>query len=279
MHHRHILYHALLCILVTMAGLLFLHPDCQSQETPAAEQARPANAGRPNPMTHEDAQRGMTQFQQNCAMCHGSVGRGTGSGPSLIDSSLVRHDEHGNLITRVVQEGRSDRGMPAFPNLSANQIADIVAYLHARLVVSDSVSAVGPAAGYSLKRLLTGNAAAGKQYFDRNCTSCHAARGDLAGVAKKYPPADLEARMLYPHLTDQTGTVSLPSGETVKGRILQADAFDIALVDAQGNYHSWPLRPGIKVEIDDPLQRHLELLKTYTDKEIHDVFAYLETLQ
>ena len=34
-----------------------------------------------------------------------------------------------------------------------------------------------------------------------------------------------------------------------------------------------------KVEIRDPLQGHKDLLKVYTDKDIHDVTAYLVTLK
>jgi len=263
----------LLGICLAMAFFLALHPDSAGQEMPRTRKA--------NPMTNEDVKRGMAQFQQSCGMCHGSGAKGTGSAPSLIDSSLVRHDENGNLIAKVIQEGRLDRGMPAFPTLTATQIADIVAFLHAKITVSDNRSAEGGAAGYSLTRLLTGNAEAGKQFFDGNgtCTKCHSATGDLAGIAKKYPPAELESRMLYPHVTKQTGTVSLPSGEKVTGQIIHLDAFDVAGLDASGNYRSWPLRPGVKVELDDPLRRHLELLTTYTDKDVHDLFAYLETLQ
>ena len=59
----------------------------------------------------------------------------------------------------------------------------------------------------------------------------------------------------------------------------QRQPFDVAVVDAGGRYHSWPLRSGVTVELDDPLHQHLELLHTYNDKDIHDLFAYLETLQ
>jgi cytochrome c oxidase cbb3-type subunit III len=34
-----------------------------------------------------------------------------------------------------------------------------------------------------------------------------------------------------------------------------------------------------KVEIHDPLEGHRQLLTTYTDKDIHDVTAYLVTLK
>ncbi len=34
-----------------------------------------------------------------------------------------------------------------------------------------------------------------------------------------------------------------------------------------------------KVEINDPLEGHRQLLTVYTDKDIHDVTAYLVTLK
>jgi cytochrome c oxidase cbb3-type subunit 3 len=229
-------------------------------------------------MSKEDVKRGPAQFQQNCSFCHGTAAKG-GSGPSLIASSLVRHDENGNLIEKVVKEGRPDRGMPAFPSLAASQVSDIVAFLHARIEVSDVRSAVIPAGGYSLQRLLTGNAGAGKQYFDSKCASCHSPTKDLVGVAKKYSPVELETRILYPRIDTQTATISLPSGEKVKGQVMHLDAFYVAILDTSGNYRSWARNANLKVDVDDPLHGHYDLLKTYTDKDIHDVFAYLETLR
>ena len=37
--------------------------------------------------------------------------------------------------------------------------------------------------------------------------------------------------------------------------------------------------PGVKVTTTDPLQAHRELLDRITDKNIHDLVAYLETLK
>jgi hypothetical protein len=34
-----------------------------------------------------------------------------------------------------------------------------------------------------------------------------------------------------------------------------------------------------KVEIEDPLKAHKEMLRTYKDSDIHDVTAYLVTLK
>jgi cytochrome c oxidase cbb3-type subunit 3 len=268
---RHRYIHGFLLALCFAAALLSL--DSLS----AQDSAIP---GKKNPMASENAKRGMSQFQQSCAMCHGSEAKG-GSGPNLIDSSLVRHDENGNLIGKVVRDGRPEKGMPSFSSFSDAQVADLIAFLHAAIEASDNRSAGGPARGYSLKQLLSGNVETGKQFFNGQgkCATCHSPVGDLAGIAKKYSPLELEARILYPPDQTRTGVVSLPSGEKVKGKILHLDAFHVAILDANGQYRSWPLDGKVKVQVEDPLEGHLELLNIYNDKDIHDLFAYLETLQ
>jgi cytochrome c oxidase cbb3-type subunit III len=231
-------------------------------------------------MKNESARRGQALFQKSCAMCHGAEAMG-GVGPNLVQSSLVRHDdENGDQIASVIQEGRVDKGMPAFPLMTSANISDIVAFLHARIDVASVSSSNGLAGGYSLKQLLTGNADEGKQYFNGagKCSTCHSATGDLAGIASKYSPAELEARFLYPPEDNVTGTVTLSSGKTVQGKLLHLDARYVAIRGEDGWYRSWPLREA-KVQVHDPLAGHRELLSRYTDKDIHNVFAYLETLK
>ena len=46
--------------------------------------------------------------------------------------------------------------------------------------------------------LETGNAAAGRAYFGANCSSCHSATGDLAGIGTRLLGLNLMRRMLYP---------------------------------------------------------------------------------
>ncbi|HZC42571.1 MAG TPA: c-type cytochrome [Acidobacteriaceae bacterium] len=230
-------------------------------------------------MKHENVQRGRADFQRSCAICHGTEAMG-GVGPNLVQSSLVRHDENGNLIAPVIQDGRPDKGMPAFPMMNSAEISDVVAFLHARVAVASVVSSEGLANGYSLQQLLTGNAEAGKQYFygAGRCATCHSPTGDLAGIARKYSPADLEARFLYPPDDNVTATVTLSSGKERHGKLLHLDAFYVAIMDQEGWYRSWPMQQ-VKVREQDPLTGHLDLLSKYTDKDIHDVFAYLETLK
>jgi cytochrome c oxidase cbb3-type subunit 3 len=232
-----------------------------------------------NPLEEPKAKRGAAIFQQSCAYCHGKTAAGGSEAPSLIRSLLVRHDKDGDLIMPVIQEGRPDRGMPAI-RLPAEQAADVAAYLHALLSLSDSAGDSGPAAGYSLKLLLTGNAAQGKEFFQGKggCAACHSPQADLAHIAARYPPINLQARFLYPVGAATIATVTLPQGTKMTGKLLHQDAFSVAITGADGWYHSWPAG-SVKVSLKDPLAKHRELLTQYSNADVHNVFAYLESLQ
>jgi cytochrome c oxidase cbb3-type subunit 3 len=231
------------------------------------------------------AEHGQKLFVKSCSFCHGTDATG-GEGPNLILSSVVRHDKGGDLIGQVIREGRPAAGMPSFPTLSSGDVADIVAFLHARVKESDRRSAGNPNSSYSLATLLTGNADAGKAFFngEGHCSQCHSPTGDLAHIAKKYPPIELEPRFLWPanegHGTtdDETATVETKGGEKFSGKLTYQDAYTIALTDADGWYHSWP-KDSVKFQIKDPLAAHRELLGKYTEADMHNMFAYLETLQ
>lgn len=224
---------------------------------------------------HEAA--GKAQFQQTCGFCHGLDGRGA-SGPDLIRSSLVNHDVNGNLIGPVVRNGRPEKGMPAF-QLSDTEIGNIAAFLHAQAKTAASVAQRIPSE-YPLAKLLVGNAAAGKAYFDGpgKCTSCHSTTGDLQHIALKYKPFDLQTRIAYPSGTKPTLTVTDQSGRTFSGEQVYADEFTVTLRDTAGWRHTWN-RDTVNVQVHDPLAAHEKLLQSYTDTELHNLFAYLETLK
>src|SRR6266513_4018186 len=100
----------------------------------------------------------------------------------------------------------------------------------------------------------------------------------LAAIATKYSPIDLEARMLYPRGKRTIAIVTLPSGEQIKGPVVHADDFVIALRDDSGWYQSFS-RDRVKVELQDPLAAHRELLDKLTQGDVHNLFAYLESLK
>jgi cytochrome c oxidase cbb3-type subunit III len=227
--------------------------------------------------------RGQKLFGPTCGFCHGPDATGR-SGPDLVASSLVIRDNGGNLIGQVVHNGRPGKGMPAFPSLSDRQIEDISAFLHSR------VRAAANRFAYSFHEVVTGNAEAGKAYFDGagKCSACHSVTGDLAGIANKFQPPELQVRLIYPGQSfpgfggppakPTEVTVTLPSGETVSGTLISRNPFNIALRDQSGWYRSFPVA-GAKIEVHDPLEAHKELVNTITDTEMHNLLAYLETLK
>src|ERR1039457_4317374 len=92
-------------------------PAGKAQDTrpPAAVHAR-ARGGEARPQYDPAAvERGQKIFQSNCSFCHGANAKGGESGPDLLRSILVLHDENGDKIGPVVHNGRLDKGMPKFP--------------------------------------------------------------------------------------------------------------------------------------------------------------------
>jgi len=221
-------------------------------------------------------ERGHKQFQQTCGFCHGPDATGA-RGPDLVRSPIVAHDVKGDKIGEVIRLGRPDKGMPAMP-VTDQQVLEIAAYLHARAL--EGLRSAEVPSTYAIEKLLTGDPEAGRIYFHGagNCKSCHSPTGDLAAIATKYSPIDLEARMLYPRGKHSIAVVTLPSGEQVKGPLAHADDFVIALRDASGWYRSFS-RDRVKVELQDPLAAHRELLDRLTQADVHNLFAYLESLK
>ncbi|HXB67624.1 MAG TPA: cytochrome c [Candidatus Acidoferrales bacterium] len=248
-----------------------------AQESPASSPGGSARANQPR-LPAEAVQRGRTQFGQSCAFCHGPNANGGAHGPSLIRSGVVRHDENGNLIGAVIRDGRPDQGMPPI-QLSPNQVADIVTFLRSRIAAADIRSANRPMQG-SADKLLIGNAEAGKSFFTGagGCGGCHSPTRDLEGIARKYSAVDLQARFLYPPRQRLTAVVTDAAGKQYDGEVLLLTNYDVAIQDAQGWYHSWPAGT-VKVEVKDRMAAHRELLTRYTDSDMHNMLAYLETLR
>jgi cytochrome c oxidase cbb3-type subunit 3 len=226
-----------------------------------------------------DAEPGRAQYVKSCSFCHGVSADGGAEGPSLIRSSVLRHDNNGDLIGPVIHDGRPEKGMPPIP-LTPPQTADVVAFLHAQLKRLDKTSPGKPSRDrFTMSVLLTGTAAAGKAYFNGagGCSACHSPSGDLAGISKKFAPAELQTRFLYPVGKPATATVTLGSGAVMQGTLVIMDAFNVTIKDADGWNHTWPIE-SVRVQVNDPLKAHRELLKSLTNADVHNLFAYLVTL-
>jgi mono/diheme cytochrome c family protein len=247
--------------------------------TPAPFVAYPA---RP-PADPAKVARGKEIYTVNCAFCHGDDARGGDVGPNIIRSTILLNDKDGELLSPVLETGRPAQGMPSI-KLTAAQTSDLAAYIHSFRVLGYDAARNRPAT------IVVGDAKAGEAYFKSACARCHSVTGDLKGIATRVgDPRGLQQRWLMPTAGGRGGapqaapttvTVTLGNGQKIEGRLGRIDDFLVTVILADGTSQTIR-RDGNnpKVEVHDPIQGHRDLLSKYTDKNIHDVTAYLVTVK
>jgi cytochrome c oxidase cbb3-type subunit 3 len=248
--------------------------------------------------------RGKTLFEVNCRLCHGADLRGGDQGGvNLLRSNLVLTDQHGELILPVVHNGRATPGMPPmppFPQIPDDDVKAIAEYIHSVAATMRGQGNPPPGSEPVVLNIVVGDANAGKAYFAAKCSACHSATGDLQGLAARYDdPVQLQntwvsggggrggrggrgggAASGASRGRELTVTVTQPSGQKIEGRLDRLDDFIVVLTPADGVQRSVRRDGEVpKVELHDPLDGHKKLLPAYTDKDIHDVTAYLVTLK
>lgn len=258
-----------------------------AQAPPATAPAKPAPVRRPPayperpPADPAVVARGKAIYGVQCTFCHGADARGGSGGPNLLRAELVLNDQHGELIGPVIRNGRE--GMPKI-DLNPQQIADVAAFIHSFKVGGYDISRMTPLT------IVTGDAKAGEAYFAKTCAKCHSVTGDLKGIGARIPDAKvLQQSWLVPgsgrgegapRAKPWTATVTLAGGKKVEGTLVRVDDFLITLTDREGARRTFTRDGEVpKVELKDPLQPHKDLLKTYADKDIHNVTAFLVTVK
>jgi len=243
--------------------------------------------------------RGETVYEGLCRACHGADLRGGDmGGVNLLRSQVVLNDQHGELIGEVIQNGRSNPGMPAMPPLqvSAEDRVAVAEFIHSVWANQSGQGAPPPGETAALD-IVVGDPVAGEEFFNDNCTGCHSLEGDLNGIASRIdtpenlqnswvagrrfgapdPDADSSRRTVRV-------TVTLDNGETHGGTLKRHDDFLVSFVNDQGRHQSFSLQeqasPSVaRIRIDDPLQPHRELLSELTNEIMHNVTAFLVTRQ
>lgn len=257
----------------------------------------PLGAGRADSHVVDDAgaERGKKIFTDDCITCHGLNARGGNEtlpkeqqGPDLVRSLTVLHDRYGNEIGPFLTKGHPMRGGRNGSSLTKQEISDLADYLHQTVYYT---LRSGPM--LKVQNILTGDPKAGAAYFNGagKCNTCHSPTGDLAGIGKKYDPPTLQNKFLFPRsvgfgrrgaptVVAKPVTVTVTAGGAdTEGTLLHLDDFNVALRDAKGQYRSFQITPAVKVVKHDPYAMHVTLLDQYSDKNIHDIVAYLESLQ
>ena len=238
--------------------------------------------------------RGKTVYIAECITCHGVKARG-GDGPQggadLVRSLVVLKDRYGSTVSAFLTKGHFMQSGRPSSGLTSEQTLDLAHYLHDK--VGDTLRS-GP---YNkILNVLTGDAKAGAQYFHGagGCNQCHSVTGDLKGIGGKYDPPTLQAKFLFPRVVGfgrrpggaglstakpVTVTVTPANSPAVNGVLDRLDDFNVSLKDSEGEYRSFKRTKDLKVEKHDPYQVHADLLDVYTDKNMHDIVAYLEGLK
>jgi mono/diheme cytochrome c family protein len=278
----------------TSAPITHAQGAAPSAQTPAASQPRPGvgPADRPVPDAAA-ADRGRRVWNTECITCHGAQAHGTDTAPSLLRSPLVLHDRAGNLVGPFLRKGHPMQSGAPSASLTDAQIVDVMNFL--RQKINDTLRG---AALFTVQDIVTGDPQAGAAYFngEGRCTTCHSVTGDLAGIASRFSPVDLQQRMMFPvparggggragtsgpgaSRSVTTVTVTPSPGPELSGALVQLDDFYVTLRDASGTTRVVKRTPAMKVVVTDPLQAHHELLDRIADKNLHDLLAYLETLK
>lgn len=226
------------------------------------------------------AERGAKLYSTNCARCHGDDARGTDTAPDMTRSLAVLHDRRDNLHGKEL--GPLLQTLPGH-NFKYNdkELSDLSEFLTAT---------IGKIlrSGYNDQptKLLSGDAKAGEAYFNGagTCSQCHSPTGNLKGVATKYSVAALQQKWIFPGggfraPVRQQVTVKLASGKSFTGDVVRLDDFNVTLKGTDGVSRTFGRVPGTKVAVTDPFAAHTALLAKYTDTDIHNVTAYLETLK
>ena len=235
--------------------------------------------------------RGKASYNTNCAYCHGEDARGgENGGTNLLRSDYVMRDRTGEVLEPFFKSATANEHKFAF---TADQVADIATFIHEFKINSRDPGRMRP------PTVVVGDAKAGQAYFQSKCASCHSVTGDLKGIATRIDdPRNLQQTWLMPliiggrpgggnvnvsaasKVPPVTVTVTLPIGEKVQGDLGRIDDFIVTLTQPDGATRSFRREGDTpKVEVHDPLQPHKDLLPVYTDKNIHDVTAYLVTIK
>jgi len=234
------------------------------------------------------ADRGRTVWAAECITCHGTQARGTERGPNLMRSDVLLRDRYASELGPFLKKGHTLQSGKPTSSLSDAQIEDLSHFLHQRL---NEILAKG-VGFFKSSQVLTGDATAGAAYFNGvgKCATCHTDTAHaLAGIGGRYTPVDLQQRFLFPPRGGRAGapnpataitvTVTPATGPAVSGNLVQMDDFDVTLRDANGVTRVFHRVPGMNVVKTDPLRAHQLLLDTISDKQMHDVVAYLATLK
>jgi putative heme-binding domain-containing protein len=225
--------------------------------------------------TPADVLMGKRLFEIHCAYCHGKDGDG-GRGPVLNKAKLRRAPDDTALF-KVIRGGIPGSDMPP-SDLSAHQTWQVAAFMRSLARVSHTK--------------IAGDAKHGQVVYKSkgNCAACHtiAGRGgavgpDLTQIGATKGIDYLRAALLDPEADVPDGFLQVrvvtKNGSHITGVRLNEDNFSIQVRDLGGGFHSFwkdELRELYKDPGKSPMPSYRQI---FSQSELDDVLAYLESLQ
>ena len=232
-----------------------------------------------------DLEMGKALFRGLCSGCHGGAGKG-GKGPNLTDDRWLHGDTDAD-IERTIRNGVSGTTMKEMgKSLKEDQIRHIIGYVRslARAPGDDN-----------WKPYMTGDPKKGEElFFDKkgkaNCGNCHTVgrRGGRIGpkfdrlVARRSPQYIMESILEPSKDIDpkyESVQVLTEDGIMIVGLRVNETNFSIQLREENGRFHSLMKRD---LEASKTLETSLmpdNYSQELTVQQLHDLFAYLMTLE
>ena len=240
------------------------------------------------PLTPEkqaSLEEGQALFRGLCSGCHGGTGRG-GKGPDLTDDRWI-HGSGDDDIARVIRNGVPKTTMKKLgESLKEEQIRKLILYIRS----------LARAPGETTwKPYLPGDAKAGHKFFfdpksKTQCAKCHAVGGEggrvgpsLDRIASRRAAEYIMQSILEPSkdIDPQYEAVQVVTtkGRSIVGLRVNESNFSIQLREENGQFHSFDKRDLEEVVVLKKSLMPDNLAEQLTVKELHDLFAYLMSLQ
>jgi putative heme-binding domain-containing protein len=228
---------------------------------------------------------GQALFRGLCSGCHGGSGRG-GKGPDLTDQRWI-HGSGDPDIERVIRNGVQGTTMKKLgESLKDDQIRKVIAYIRS-LARSPGES--------TWKPYMAGDSQAGRKlFFDVQgkapCAKCHTVGGEggrigpaLDRIASRRAPEFIMESIVLPSQDIapefEAVAVATQDGKVITGLRVNETNFNIQLREENGRFHSLLKRDLEEVKVLKKSLMPENLAEVLTVKELHDLFAYLMTLE
>ena len=262
-----------------------------------AQQDVPEAQKNPFAASRSAIEAGRTVYDGACQGCHGAGARGSDRAPTLAGRSL----KHGNTDGEIFQNVRAGiRGtaMPAFSQLSTDQIWQLVSYIRSQTEPS------------SLEGVVAGDSETGRTVFETKakCLDCHQVNGrgtpvgpDLS-TAGRISAEQLQAIILNPNQLGGGGRAGAPAGRRggrggrrsgaqnsvvvvttldgmeYRGIRRNEDVFSLQMVDLSGKLRLFEKSQLTQIRVETRSLMPEDYGSRLTTADIRNLVAYLKTL-